>query len=48
MNPFPQIGLLDAHDWLTLTALHVMRHTRQIVEVQEDAAYPRDPVAAGR
>lgn len=45
-NPFPQIGMLNVHDWLTLAALHVMRHTKQIVEVQEDAGYPGTPAAA--
>lgn len=47
MNPFPQIGMLNVHDWLTLTALHVIRHTKQIIEVQEDPSYPAKPVATG-
>jgi hypothetical protein len=45
MNPFPQIGMLNAHDWLTLTVLHVKRHTQQIVEVQESPGYPQKPQA---
>jgi hypothetical protein len=47
MNPFPQFGMLNAHDWLTLTALHVIRHTKQIVEVQEDPNYPGRATASG-
>ena len=46
-NPFPQIGWLNAHDWLTLTALHVRRHCMQIAEVQQDPNYPKK-AAAGR
>jgi len=41
MNPFPQIGWLNAHDWLTLSALHVRRHSMQIAEVQADPNYPK-------
>jgi hypothetical protein len=41
MNPFPEIGWLNAHDWLTLTALHVRRHSLQIAEVQADPKYPK-------
>ena len=41
MNPFPQIGLLNAHDWLTLMAIHTMRHSQQIAEVQANPKYPR-------
>ncbi len=33
--------MLNAHDWLTLSALHYMRHTQQIIEVQEDPGYPK-------
>ena len=42
MNPFPQIGWLNAHDWLTLMALHVRRHSMQISEVQADPKYPKN------
>jgi uncharacterized damage-inducible protein DinB len=49
MNPFPQFGMLNVHDWLTLTAMHVQRHTKQIIEVQEDANYPgKAPTTGGR
>lgn len=41
MNPFPSINWLNCHDWLTLTALHVRRHSLQIVEVQQDPNYPK-------
>ncbi len=40
-NPFPQIGWLNANDWLNLAALHVMRHSKQIIEVQQDPNYPK-------
>jgi hypothetical protein len=40
-NPFPQIGWLNVHDWLTLTALHIRRHSMQIAEVQQDPKYPK-------
>jgi hypothetical protein len=47
MNPFPQLGMLNAHDWLMLTALHVKRHTMQIVEVQEHPSYPGRAATGG-
>lgn len=46
MNPFPQIGWMNLHDWLTLAPLHVIRHSKQIAEVQQDAKYPEQPPAA--
>jgi uncharacterized damage-inducible protein DinB len=39
-NPFPSIGMLNGYDWLNLGALHVVRHTLQAIEVQEDPNYP--------
>lgn len=42
MNPFPSIGWLNAHDWLTLCALHVRRHSLQIAEVKADPNYPKN------
>jgi uncharacterized damage-inducible protein DinB len=47
LNPFPQFGMLNAHDWLTLTAMHVKRHTMQIIEVQEDPNYPKRSAPSG-
>lgn len=44
-NPFPEIGMMNAHDWLTLAALHVRRHSMQIEEVQADPKYPRGTAA---
>ena len=41
MNPFPSISWLNCHDWLTLCALHVRRHSMQIAEVQQDPKYPK-------
>lgn len=40
-NPFPAIGWMNSHDWLTLAALHVVRHSKQIAEVQADPNYPK-------
>lgn len=40
-HPFPVFGWLNAHDWLIYVPLHMVRHTRQIIEVQEDANYPK-------
>lgn len=39
-HPFPVFGWLSAHDWLIYVPLHTIRHTKQIIEVQEDADYP--------
>ena len=41
MNPFPQIGMLNSYDWLVLQALHVLRHSEQIAEIQIHPNYPR-------
>lgn len=41
MNPFPALNWLNAHDWLNLVALHVVRHSKQIAEVQADPKYPK-------
>jgi len=40
-HPVPQIGWLNAYDWLNLLTMHTVRHSKQIVEVQEDANYPK-------
>lgn len=40
-HPFPVFGDLTAHDWLIYVPLHTVRHSRQIIEVQEDANYPK-------
>lgn len=41
MNPFPAINWMNAHDWLNLAGLHVVRHSKQIIEVQADPSYPK-------
>ena len=41
-HPFPVFGWLTAHDWLIYVPLHTIRHSRQIIEVQEDANYPKE------
>lgn len=40
-HPFPVFGDLTAHDWLIYVPLHTIRHSRQIIEVQEDPNYPK-------
>ena len=41
----PPFGWLNAHDSLVSLALHTVRHTRQIAEVQADPGYPKKPAA---
>ncbi|MEK7793695.1 MAG: DinB family protein [Candidatus Hydrogenedentota bacterium] len=41
-HPFPVFGWLNAHDWLIYVPLHTIRHSRQIIEVQEDPNYPKE------
>ncbi len=45
MESTPPFGWMNAHDWLNLLALHVVRHTKQIAEVQADPGYPARPAA---
>jgi len=40
-HPVPQIGWLNAYDWLNLLTMHTVRHSKQIIEVQEGANYPK-------
>jgi uncharacterized protein (DUF1778 family) len=40
VHPFPVFGPLNAYDWLIYVPLHTIRHSRQIVEVQQTAGYP--------
>ena len=40
-HPFPFFSWLNAHDWLIYVPLHTIRHSRQIIEVQEDKNYPK-------
>ena len=40
-HPFPVFGDLNAYDWLIYVPLHTIRHSRQIVEVQSTAGYPK-------
>ena len=40
VHPFPVFGPLNAYDWLLYVPLHTVRHSRQIVEVQQTAGYP--------
>jgi hypothetical protein len=41
-HPFPVFGWLSAHDWLIYVPLHTIRHSRQLIEVQEDPNYPKE------
>ena len=45
MESTPPFGWMNAHDWLNLLVLHVVRHTKQIAEVQADPGYPARPSA---
>jgi len=40
-HPFPVFGDLTAYDWLIYVPLHTVRHSKQIIEVQEDENYPK-------
>ncbi len=40
-HPFPVFGWLNAHDWIIYVPLHTIRHTKQLIEVQEDPNYPK-------
>jgi hypothetical protein len=40
VHPFPVFGPLNAYDWLIYVPLHTIRHSRQIIEVQQTAGYP--------
>jgi hypothetical protein len=40
VHPFPVFGNLNAYDWLIYVPLHTIRHSRQIIEVQQTAGYP--------
>lgn len=41
-HPFPIFGDLTSYDWLIYVPLHTVRHSKQIIEVQEDANYPKN------
>lgn len=47
-HPFPIFNWLNAYDWLLYVPLHTVRHSKQIIEVQQDPNYPKkaSPVAA--
>lgn len=40
-HPFPVFNWLNAYDWLIYIPTHTIRHSKQIIEVQEDANYPK-------
>jgi hypothetical protein len=46
-HPVPALGWLNAYDWMNLLTMHTVRHSKQIVEVQEDPSYPKGHAAAG-
>ncbi len=46
-HPVPALNWLNAYDWLNLIPLHVIRHSKQILEVQQDPKYPKKAAAAG-
>jgi hypothetical protein len=44
-HPAPPLNWLNAYDWLNLIPLHVTRHGKQILEVQQDPKYPKNAAA---
>lgn len=46
-HPVPQLGWMNAHDWLNLILYHTVRHTKQLIEVQEDPNYPKGHETTG-
>jgi hypothetical protein len=40
-HPFPVFGDLSAYEWLIYVPLHTVRHSKQMIEVMEDEAYPK-------
>ncbi len=46
-HPVPALGWMNAHDWLNLILYHTVRHTKQLIEVQEDPNYPKAAAATG-
>ena len=46
-HPAPQLGWMNGNDWLHLILLHTVRHTKQIIEVQEDPNYPKGHETTG-
>jgi hypothetical protein len=44
-HPFPVFNWLNAYDWLLYVPLHTVRHSKQMIEVQEDAKYPKKAAA---
>lgn len=45
--PHPALGPLDGYQWVSLTAAHNERHTKQILEVKADANFPAHTMAGG-
>lgn len=43
----PQFGWMNTYDWLNLLAMHTVRHSKQIVEVQEHPNYPKSAGDSG-
>jgi hypothetical protein len=41
VHPFPVFGPLNAYDWLIYVPLHTVRHSRQMIEVQETSGFPQ-------
>jgi hypothetical protein len=39
-HPFKVFGDLNAYDWLIYVPLHTIRHSKQIIEVQQTPGYP--------
>ncbi len=46
-HPVPALGWLNGYDWLNMILYHTVRHTKQLIEVQEDPNYPKAAAATG-
>jgi hypothetical protein len=46
-HPVPALGWMNGYDWLNLLTMHTVRHSKQIVEVQEDPNYPKGGATTG-
>ena len=40
-SPHPALGPIDVHQWVLLLSAHTARHTAQIEEVKQSAAFPK-------
>lgn len=46
-HPVPALGWLNGYDWLNMILYHTVRHTKQLIEVQENPNYPKAAEVTG-